>query len=71
MNFKKDDLIKALQSMNDADREDVFNSVYAAKEDTTYKDQLAAFNRSMQKVFDQGGDFDLDAAAASLVNRLV
>lgn len=70
MYFKKDDVIKALQSMNDTDRTDVFNSVYAAKEDTTYSDQLAAFNRSMKKVFEQG-EFDQDAVAASLVNRLV
>ena len=69
MYLKKDDVIKALQSMNDADRTDVFNSVYAAKEDTTYRDQLAAFNRSMKKVIEQG-DFDQDAVAAALVNRL-
>ena len=70
MYFKKDDVIKALQSMNDADRTEVYNAIYAAKEDTTYRDQLAAFNRSMQKVFDQG-EFDQDAVAAALVNRLV
>lgn len=70
MNFRKDDVIKALQSMNDADRTAVYNAIYAAKEDTTYRDQLAAFNRSMQRVIDQG-EFDQDAVAASLVNRLV
>lgn len=69
MNFRKDDVIKALQSMNDADRTEVYNAIYAAKEDTTYKDQLAAFDRAMKKVFEQG-DFDQDAVAAALVNRL-
>lgn len=70
MIYKADDIIDALTKCTKEDKEAVYNAIYAAKEDTTYKDQLAAFNRSMQKVWEQG-DFDQDAAAASLVNRLV
>lgn len=70
MIYKADDIIDALSKCTKEDKEAVYNAIYAAKEDTTYKDQLAAFNRSMQRVFEQG-DLDIDAAAASLVKRLV